>query len=286
MTSIPPPSDPPTSLSGWPAPTGPPPAPEGWQPGQPVPPRASTSTPNRWGLPDILLGFVFIVVAVALSTIVGLAIVGLDAVESLAEGDLSGTDAVVLLGLTTVAQSAAMGAWPIIVARWKGRGVAEDFGLRFRPVDIGMGLGVAFVMLVLAGGVGYALTEALDVGGDEATNTEIISDAADTQALWIIVIAAVVLAPLVEELFFRGLCLRAIQKRLGTTAAVIGSTVLFTIPHFANPSLAGTAVLFSVIGMVGFLLALLVVRTGRLGPAIVAHAAFNAVGVLGVLAGS
>jgi membrane protease YdiL (CAAX protease family) len=164
--------------------------------------------------------------------------------------------------------------------------VVEDFGLRFRPIDVAWALGTAFIMLVLAGGLGYLLTEALDVGSDESTNTEIISDAADTEAIWIIVIAAVVLAPLVEELFFRGLCLRAIEKRFGTTVAVVGSTILFTIPHFTNPSLAGTVVLFSVIGMVGLFLALLVVRTKRLGPAILAHAAFNAVGVIGVLAGS
>lgn len=286
MTSIPPPSGPSSSLNEWPVPTGPPPAPDGWQPGQPVPPRPTTLSPDRWGLPDILLGFLFVIAAVGVSTILGLMIVGVDGLESLADGNLSGTDAVVLLGLTTLAQSAAMGLWPVIVARWKGRGVVEDFGFRFRPIDVAWGIGTGFAILMLAGGLGYVLTEALDVGSDESTNTQIITDAADTQALWIIVIAAVVLAPLVEELFFRGLCLRAIENRFGTTAAVIGSTILFTIPHFTNPSLAGTVVLFSIIGMVGLLLALLVVKTGRLGPAIVAHAVFNAVGVIGVLAGS
>lgn len=284
MTS-PPPTGPPTSFSAGPVPTSPPPPPDGWQPGQPVP-VAATPPPSRWGIADIVLGFVFIFVVVAGSTILGVAVVGLDAIEALADGDLSGTDAVVILGITTFGQGAAMGLWPVIVARWKGRGVVEDFGLRFRPVDIAWGLGTGFVILILAGALGALLTEALDVGSEESTNTQIISDAADTQALWIIVAAAVALAPVVEELFFRGLCLRAIEKRFGTTWAVIGSTVLFTIPHFANPSLAGTVVLFSIIGMVGLFLALLVVRTGRLGPAIIAHAAFNVVGVIGVLAGA
>ena len=124
----------------------------------------------------------------------------------------------------------------------------------------------------------------LDPGADESSNTKIITDAADSAALWVVLVGAVVLAPIVEELFFRGLCLRAIEKRFGTTAAVFGSTFLFTLPHFANPSLAGTAVLFSLIGTVGLLLALLVVKTGRLGPAVIAHALFNSVGVIGALA--
>lgn len=283
--SIPPPTGAPTTPGPWQAPTSPPPPPEGWQPGQPVSAPALAGSGHRWGMGDIALGVVFIIGVVVLSTVVGLVITGLDALESLADGDLTGTDVVVFLALTTFGQSLAMGVWPVIVARWKGSGVARDFGLRFKPVDLAWGIGVGIALLIVAGGLGVALTEGLGVGEDESTNTQIISDAADTQALWVIVIAAVILAPIVEEIFFRGLCLRAIENRFGTTVAVIGSTILFTLPHFTNPSLAGTAVLFTVIGVVGLGLAMLTVKTQRLGPAIVAHAVFNGVGVLAVLAG-
>ena len=282
-SNIPPPSGPPSTPTEWASPTGPPAPPPGWQPGQPVIRPEPDDGSVRWGMGDIALGAAFIFGAVIVSTIVGLAVAGFDAAQAVADGNLDGTDVAVFLALATFGQSVSMGIWPVIVARWKGNGVVDDFGFRFRPVDLAWGVGVGFVLLVVAVGMGALLTEGLGVGEEESTNTQIISDAADTEALWVLVIAAVVLAPIVEELFFRGLCLRAIESRFGTTIGVLGSTVLFTIPHFTNPSLAGTVVLFAIIGLVGLGLAILTVKTRRLGPAIIAHALFNGVGVLAVL---
>lgn len=267
-------------------PTSPPPAPVGWVLGQPAPPSQHPAPSQRWGIPDILLGFLFIIAAVVVATGLGLAIGGLDTMDALVDGDLSGTDAIIFLALTTLGQSGAMGVWPVIVARWKGGGVRSDFGWRFELVDIAYGLGVGGLMLVLAAIVAFVVSSlvGLDPGADESSNTQIISDAADGPAFIVILIAAVVLAPIVEELFFRGLCLRAIEKRFGTLAGVLGSTFLFTLPHFTNPSWAGTTVLFAAIGTVGLVLSVLTVRTGRLGGAVIAHAVFNAVGVAATLA--
>lgn len=237
---------------------------------------------------DIVLGLLVIVVAVAVATVLAIAITGLDTIEALADGDLSGTDAVVFLALTTVGQAGAMGLWPVVVARWKGAGVVRDFGWRFQWVDLAYGLGIGGVLLFLAAALSFGVSAlvGLEAGADEATNTQIIADAGDGVALVVIAIAAVVLAPIVEELFFRGLCLRAIERRFGTVTGVLASSVLFTLPHFTNPSLAGTAVLFSVIFAIGLVLAMLVVRTGRLGAAVIAHAVFNAIGVAAALAGT
>ncbi len=46
-----------------------------------------------------------------------------------------------------------------------------------------------------------------------------------------LVLVAVVFAPLVEELFFRGLLLRSLQRRVGTGRAVALSSVLFGLAH-------------------------------------------------------
>lgn len=256
----------------------------GWMPGETPPPTDDRS--RRWGLPDIVLGFLFIIAVVAVATLAALAIGGLDTMDDLVNGELSGTDALIFLALTTFGQGAAMGLWPVIVARWKGNGVSRDFGWRFEWADLGYGLGFGGLMLFLAAGIGYgvSLLVGLDPGADESSNTQIISDAADGPAFFIILIAAVIIAPIVEELFFRGLCLRAIEKRFGTVAGVLGSTFLFTLPHFTNPSLAGTAVLFAVIASIGLVLAVLTVKTGRLGAAVIAHALFNGIGVLATLA--
>jgi membrane protease YdiL (CAAX protease family) len=87
-----------------------------------------------------------------------------------------------------------------------------------------------------------------------------------------------VVAPVVEELFFRGLVLRSLERRVGTAWAVVGSAVAFGLAHFELlqlPALVG----------VGVVCGVLAVRTGRLGPGIFVHAAFNAVAVA-TLAGS
>jgi uncharacterized protein len=84
----------------------------------------------------------------------------------------------------------------------------------------------------------------------------------------------VVCAPVVEELFYRGLLLRSLDKRgIQPWLSVVLSALLFAGMHFEALQFAG---LF----LFGIVLALLVHRTGRLGPAIWAHAAFNAVTVL------
>jgi membrane protease YdiL (CAAX protease family) len=82
-------------------------------------------------------------------------------------------------------------------------------------------------------------------------------------------------APIVEELFFRGLVLRSLERRFGSTWAVALSSVLFGLAH-PQPLPAKALVLVMVsLAALGALLATLAVRTGRLGPSIVTHAVFN-----------
>ncbi|MCU1493006.1 MAG: hypothetical protein JWO62_770 [Acidimicrobiaceae bacterium] len=82
-------------------------------------------------------------------------------------------------------------------------------------------------------------------------------------------------SPLVEELYFRGLLLRALAARLAPRGARFGpvlSVVLvglvFGLVHFEPLELIALA------GF-GMVLSVLAWRTGRLGPGIVAHMAFN-----------
>jgi uncharacterized protein len=83
-------------------------------------------------------------------------------------------------------------------------------------------------------------------------------------------------APIVEELFFRGLIFRSFLGWAPVPLAVIGSALLFALAHFEAVQFAGLAVF-------GVVLALLAWRTGRLTPGIGAHAAFNFVAVLSVV---
>ncbi len=83
-----------------------------------------------------------------------------------------------------------------------------------------------------------------------------------------IVFLLVVVAPLTEELLFRGLILRGLMQRYGTVPAVLLSTLLFALVHL-NPYQFASAI------TMGVFLAWLFVRTRSLWPCVIAHALFN-----------
>jgi membrane protease YdiL (CAAX protease family) len=82
----------------------------------------------------------------------------------------------------------------------------------------------------------------------------------------------------VEEIFFRGLVLRALLGRLPVPAAVAVSGLAFAFAHFEPVQFAGLAVFGAVLGLLAW-------WTGRLGPGIAAHAAFNAAALLTLIHG-
>jgi membrane protease YdiL (CAAX protease family) len=86
-------------------------------------------------------------------------------------------------------------------------------------------------------------------------------------ACW--VAATVIVAPIVEELVFRGMLFRFLAARMRTLPAAALSGVLFACLHWHVPSFAALALL-------GIALALVYARTGRIISAIVLHALFNA----------
>ncbi len=93
-----------------------------------------------------------------------------------------------------------------------------------------------------------------------------------------LVLGIAVLAPLGEELVFRGYLQRVLGARYGTMRAVIVTSVLFAAIHL-NP--ASLLALFAL----GVVFALLRVWTGSIWPAILAHAMQNGTSSALVLAG-
>ena len=166
----------------------------------------------------------------------------------------------------------------VLAARRKGSGrVADDFGLRARWSDVGLGLGAAVGAQVLLIPL-IALVLSPLLGQPEVSGpVQDLVDEARGPAFLALVLTAAVGAPVVEELFFRGLLLRSLEHRFGTGWAVAGSSVLFGLAHPNDLSAAGMALVMISLAALAAVLGLLVVRTGRLGAAIVAHAAFNAI---------
>ncbi len=238
---------------------------------------------------DVALGGLFVLV---ISTLAGIAAVLValfttDAVDPSVGPDrqmgaLVAAPAVIAISL--LGQQLAQGAWPWIVARWKGRSLARDFGVRFRWSDLWIGPLCGLGLLIAASVVGALLTRVVGLeNAEEASNTDIIT-AGGASAWSLVVYACVVLgAPISEEMFFRGLVLRAVRKRAGNVMGVAASTLLFTVVHVQSTSAAGLTVLLGSIAAVGLILGVMAVRFDRLGPSILAHATLNGVAVLAAL---
>ncbi|MFO7774892.1 MAG: CPBP family intramembrane glutamic endopeptidase [Candidatus Hydrogenedentota bacterium] len=86
------------------------------------------------------------------------------------------------------------------------------------------------------------------------------------------VVALCVLAPIYEELFFRGFLLRGLeQSRLGATGGIVVSSALWAAIHLQYP-LQGVVIIF----IMGLFLGVAWVKTRSLGLVILLHGAANA----------
>ncbi|MEL7155766.1 MAG: CPBP family intramembrane glutamic endopeptidase, partial [Actinomycetota bacterium] len=150
--------------------------------------------------------------------------------------------------------------------------------LGFRPLDLALGVGT-FIIAIGAAGLAAAVMAALvGLAPDEvAGNTGALARAEGTVWLALMLPFLVIVGPAAEELFFRGLTLRALERRFGLVVAVVGSTLLFVAAHYGGAGAAQTAVLLSAIAGAGLTFAVVTVQVGRLWPAIIGHMLFNGV---------
>lgn len=146
------------------------------------------------------------------------------------------------------------------------------------------GIGVAFGLLCLLGQriivLGIA-TVADGLGAELPVVQETFRTIIQRPgAVPLFVLTTVVLAPLAEEVLFRGVLFQGLRRRTGFWVAALVSAALFTLPHLAEGGgVFATGVISSGILPLGVVFAALVERRGSLAPAIVAHATYNAIGV-------
>lgn len=168
----------------------------------------------------------------------------------------------------------------VLAGRLAADGVARAVGIRrWTWTDAALGLLVALVA--------RALTELVEpTAGALLGPFDVDVTLAVIAETSVLVAGIVLVTPVIEELFFRGLMLRALDDALsgagrviaGTVALVV-STVVFTLLH-AVPAGANVSVGLVVATLaVGVGCGILTLLTGRLGGAIVAHVVFNAIGV-------
>jgi uncharacterized protein len=162
-----------------------------------------------------------------------------------------------------------------VAARYGGWGRA--FGLR-RPVgkDLGYaaaGLGIAFAARIAVAVMANALTSGRAVEQSQNIRLETTTVAVDV----LLVVIVVILAPVIEEIIFRGLLLRAFMTRLGFWPAALLSTTIFAGFHtYEVDTLSGALTLAAIVATLGLTNCVLVRLTDRLTPGILVHATFNA----------
>jgi hypothetical protein len=159
---------------------------------------------------------------------------------------------------------------------WGSGDLQRDMGLSFKWWDFllgaAAGIGTQLVLIPLL----YLPFEHADRTLKHRLSAPAKTETAAVHGTWqtaVLILFLAVGAPIVEELFFRGLLLRSLTRWLGPVIGISGSAVLFGLAHFEALQLAGL-ILFGVI------LGVLAYRTGRLGAGMAAHCAFNAVTVL------
>ena len=248
-------------------------------PPPPLPPPTSNAPQDsiiRWGLGDVFIGLALWIVGGIVASVI-----------LIATGDGSNSSLTELsLGALTISMVCGWPGflgWPVVATYWKGqRSLRLDFGLDLRPIDLAWGLVGGFVALVLStlGGIVWVL-----ISSDPSpSNTEFLPTKPSALTAFVIFFLVAICTPVVEELFFRGLFLRALGRRWNLATGVIISSLVFGLFHAQGGTWGQAAFIVGVTATYGAVFALLVIRAdGRLGPSIVAHMCVNAVGVLGAL---
>jgi uncharacterized protein len=229
---------------------------------------------QRWGLGDVLVGWVVVYLA---SILWGVAVIA-------ATGHVGDDFDELPLGVVALAQlGLALGFFlvPWVVTKVKGNGIVADLGLRARWEDLWKGglAGIA-TQVVLIPLLYWPLLELLDKGVDDLEGpAQALTDRADRPLDVVLLVLIVgVMAAVFEEIFYRGLMQRALLKRGLHPVIAIGITsVVFGATHFQLLQLPGLVVAGAVFGTLAY-------RADRLGPAIAAHLAFNMVTVIALLA--
>ena len=180
--------------------------------------------------------------------------------------------------LSSALPSVAMGAAAIVISKRKGNGPRIDFGLRFDLRAIGIGIAAGVGMMIAATIIAAAVMATgadIPVAADEVFR--FISDNTAAAALFIVTVVAI--APITEELAYRGIWFGAIERKYSARWAMLISSVMFAALHFEPQRLP-------ILLTLGLALGELRLRTQSLTACIAAHATINTAAAAGMLLSS
>lgn len=213
----------------------------------------------RWGLPDALL--------VWLAGAVAATVVGIPAYTG--EG---GPSPLYSFGILLPAQQLAVLGALVAVSRAKGRGsLRDDFGFEIDTRGaraLGWGVGLQFAFTIVLAPLAW-----LSDDSEPQALLEDLKESRGPATVILFVFGAVIMAPLVEELLYRGLLLRSLQRKVSPPVAVFISGVIFGLVHLVGDP--GAVDLLPALAGLGIILGVVAVRTNSLALPILIHAGFN-----------
>jgi len=181
--------------------------------------------------------------------------------------------AAVILGVLVAWLSISHKGWVRII------GIPEK-GQWGKQVGAGVVSGLILFPLItiVVGGVLSVVLHA--VTGEQVQPPEQVGEHLTTLGAAITVAYAFVLAPIGEELFFRGILFRTLRDRHGFWVGAVGSAFGFGLIHFIPGNAADAALLMIAMFFTGLGLCYIYERRGTLVAPIAAHITFNVIGIV------
>ena len=181
-----------------------------------------------------------------------------------------------LLVASVALPTVIMAATAVLIAQRRGHGAVRDFRLELTPRALGVGLTTGLAMLIGAS----AIAALMRIGSDEEIPVaagDVFSLVADSPlAVALLIFTIAVVAPIGEEIAYRGMLYSALQRRWSATVAVIFSSIIFAALHFEPQR-------FPILLGLGLALGELRRRTDSTSATIVAHMLINSVASLGLV---
>ncbi|MGD8397255.1 MAG: type II CAAX endopeptidase family protein [Anaerolineae bacterium] len=156
--------------------------------------------------------------------------------------------------------------------------VMRKYGAGWRALGLrpfswgGLGLGCGLMIVLSFVNATYA---AVLFQFDLRAQPDLLPILADLDSPWFFVLGAAVVAPFVEEVFFRGLLFGGLRRRFDWKVAAAISAALFAAIHLQPLAIPP-------IFLLGYLFAFLYHRTGSLWPSILMHLSTNTLAVAAV----
>ena len=232
----------------------------------PIPPRITEPKPQLpWGVRHVIYGWLLGQIAVILVAI------AINAVDSGIDLDDPSLEIIAILQAALWVGTLGIPVWLYLIngVSWK------EFGWEFQRNDILPGLLIGLGTQFAAGLLYLPLILIFDDFDVSEPARELV-DKATGFGVFLLFLVVVIGAPLVEELFYRGLTLKAFEKKMSNHLALVLSSLVFAIAHLQ-------LIQFPALFLFGLVASYMARKYDRLGRAVWAHVGFNATTVIALL---